>query len=353
MTVNESDFGQMTMKVMRLSAFGGPEVFESAVVDLPTPDPHEFLVRVAACGVCGHDVLSRTGQLSATIGGVLGHEISGRVHSVGSPNLAEWVGKRVALVQRRPCGACAECEAGLTSHCRNGPGFYGDDVQGGYAEFVIASPLNAVEVPDSIDDVTASVLSCAVGTGLHALRQAEVGGSDVVLITGAGGGVGTHAVQLASLLGVRVIATTSSAGKVDKIREAGADVVLVNPTSLQIRAATTGLGRPRGADACLEITGAPQFATSLRSLAPRGRLVLIGNVVPGMLELDPGLTILKELRILGSAHANRDELADVIDLVASGKIRPVVSQTFSLDEISHAHLAHDANQNTGRIVLIP
>ena len=343
----------MTMKVMRLSAFGGPDVFEPAVMEIPTPGPHEFLVKVAACGVCGHDVLSRTGHLSAAIGHVLGHEISGRVHWVGSPSLADWQGKRVALVQRRPCGACAECEAGLTAHCRNGPGFYGDDVQGGYAEFVLASPLNAVEIPDSIDDATASILSCAVGTGLHALRQAEVIESDVVVITGAGGGVGTHAVQLAAHLGVRVIATTSSAGKVDLIREAGADVVLVNPTSAQIREVTKGLGRPRGADACLEITGSPQFATSLRSLRPRGRLVLIGNVSPGSLPLDPGLTILKELRILGSAHANRDELRDVIDLVASGKIRPVVSQTFSLNDVSQAHVAQDANKQTGRIVLIP
>lgn len=341
------------MRAIRLNGFGGPGVFEAVEIEIPRPSPGEFLVRVKACGVCGHDVLSRSGKLSASKGDILGHEIAGTVEAVGSSDLDDWLGKRVALVQRRPCGKCPDCQAGHTSQCRLGPGFYGDDIQGGYAEFVLAGPLNAVRLPAAIDDVTAAVLSCGVGTGLHALRAAEITASDVVVITGAGGGVGLHAVQLASHYECRVIAITSNSDKVAAIEASGADEVLVRPSIREIRTVATRFGRPRGADAVLEITGAPQFATSLRVLAPRGRLVLIGNVRPETIPLDPGLTIVKELQIVGSSHATRDDLVEVINLVASGRIHPVIAQTFPLSEVAAAHAALEARNSAGRLVVVP
>ena len=341
------------MNVMRLTTLGGADAFEAATVAVPVPGPMEFLVRVGACGVCGHDALARKGSLSSEVGDVLGHEIAGTIESVGSPELEGWLGKRIALVQRRPCGVCADCLAGNTSHCRLGPGFYGDDIQGGYAEYVLAGPLNSVEVPDSIDDATAAILACGVGTSFHALQLAEVKERDVLVITGAGGGVGLHAVQLAAYFNIIVIATTSSLSKVQSIRDAGATVVLVNPNVSEIRSAAAEFNRPRGADAVLEITGAPQFTTSLRALGPRGRLVLIGNVSPATLQLDPGLTILKELQIRGSAHATRSDLVEVVALVSQGHIRPFISQKFSLGDVAQAHAVMDARSQTGRLVVIP
>jgi acryloyl-coenzyme A reductase len=162
-----------------------------------------------------------------------------------------------------------------------------------------------------------------------------------------------HAVQLAAHFNVVVIATTSSAEKVQVIREAGATTVLVKPTVNGIRAAAAELNRPRGADAVLEITGAPQFKTSVRSLGPRGRLVLIGNVRPTTLQLDPGLTILKELQILGSAHATRGDLVEIVALVSTGQIRPYISQKFALDDVAQAHAVMDSRHQTGRLVIIP
>lgn len=341
------------MRVMRLNGFGSPEAFEPAQIEIPAPAPGEFLVRVAACGVCGHDALARKGHLSAHPGTVLGHEIAGIVEVVGSGELEPWMGKRVALVQRRPCGTCADCKAGHTSQCRRGPGFYGDDLQGGYAEFVLAGPLNAAVLPPGINDATGAFLSCGVGTGLRALRAARLRPSDVVIVTGSGGGVGLHAVQLARHFGFRVIATTGDEAKAAAITAAGAEEVVVAPSAALLREAAARLERPRGADAVLEITGAPQFAMSLRALAPHGRLVLIGNVRPETLQLDPGLTIVKELQIIGSAHATRDDLEEVIGLVAAGKIHPVVAHTFTLSEVAGAHAALDARTLTGRAVLIP
>lgn len=339
-----------TMRVMRLQS---PGEFVSTLIPVPVPTSGELLIRVAACGVCGHDLLASDGLLSAENGAVLGHEISGTVQSVGSPDLNGWLGVRVALVQRRSCGKCADCIAKHSSQCRSGPGFYGDDIQGGFAEFVLADPRNAVPIPDSIDSVTAAFLSCGVGTGLRALRAAKLQASDVVLVTGASGGVGLHTVQLAKYLGLRVIATTSRDVATEALIQAGATEVIVDPTVGKIRAVAARFGRLRGVDAAIEVTGAPLFATSLRSLAPGGRLILVGNVRPEVFALDPGLTIVKELQIIGSAHATREDLVEVVQLVASGSIHPIASRVFALADASKAFAALRSRSYTGRAVVIP
>ncbi|WP_217630958.1 alcohol dehydrogenase catalytic domain-containing protein [Modestobacter sp. DSM 44400] len=338
---------------MELAGTGGPEVLVPATWPVPRPAPGQLLVRVGGCGVCGHDALARRGALAARAGAVLGHEIAGRVVATGFGVEDGWLGRRVALVQRIPCGVCADCSDGLTTLCRQGPGFYGEDLPGGYAEYVVASPLNAVPLPEGIDEATGAILSCAVGTGLRALRSAGVGTGDIVVVTGAGGGVGVHTVQLAHHFGCRVVAVTGSPDKADELERLGADRVAVRPDARALRAAVGEVGGRRGADAVIEITGGPTFATSVRALAPRGRLVLVGNTEPAPLPVEPGLMILKELRMHGSAHADRGDLAEVIDLVLAGAVTPVPAHRWSLAEASSAHSALDARTVTGRAVLVP
>ena len=340
------------MPVVELAGHGGPEVLVPATRPVPVPAADQLLVRVGACGVCGHDALARRGLLAAPVGSVLGHEIAGRVEAAGA-DVTGWVGRRVALVQRIPCGVCAECAAGTTARCRQGPGFYGEDLPGGYAEFVLASPLNAVPLPDEVDDVTGALLSCAVGTGLKALHTAGVRAGDVVVVTGAGGGVGVHTVQVAHHLGAVVVAVTGDAAKVQALREAGADEVAVRPDGRELRAIAARLDRPRGVDVVVETTGAPTFATALRSLRPGGRLVLVGNTVPGELPLDPGLVIVRELAVLGSAHATRADLVEVVELVRRGVVRPLAARVWPLAEAAAAHAALDARSLVGRAVLRP
>jgi D-arabinose 1-dehydrogenase-like Zn-dependent alcohol dehydrogenase len=342
------------MRVVEMTGTGGPEVLVSGTRPVPEPGPGQLLVRVTACGVCGHDVLARSGALAAGPGSVIGHEIAGQVVSGGpAVDMTAWLGRRVALVQRIPCGVCADCAAGLTTLCREGPGFYGEDLPGGYAEYVIASPLNAVPLPATIGDVTGAILSCALGTGLRALRSAGAEKGDVVVVTGAGGGVGIHTVQLAHHLGCAVVAVTSSAQKAAALHELGADAIAVQPDAQTLRRIIAGLGGRRGADAVIEIAGGPTFPLSLRALAPRGRLVVVGNTEPASFPLDPGLTIVKELRIHGSAHADRDDLAEVVELAGSQAVTPVAAQQWPLEE---ARLAHDAvgrRALTGRAVIVP
>jgi acryloyl-coenzyme A reductase len=342
------------MRSIELRGTGEPEVLVPAERPVPEPGPGDLLIRVLACGVCGHDLLARRGLLAAHDGDVLGHEIAGEVVGLGD-EVADrtLLGRRVSLVQRIPCGRCPECAQGLTTLCRQGPGFYGEDVPGGYAEYVLASPLNAVPVPDSIPDTAAAILSCAVGTGYRALRRAGTGPGDIVLVTGAGGGVGVHTVQLARHFGATVVALTGSPGKEQALKDLGADAVLVSPDARTVRDCLQGLGGRRGASVAVELTGGPTFPLALRSLAPRGRLVLIGNTEPAILPLDPGLTIVKELTVHGSAHADARDLADVVELVAAGAVTPVPARTFPLEEAAAAHRAVERREVAGRAVLVP
>jgi acryloyl-coenzyme A reductase len=342
------------MRCVALDGTGAPEVLVPGTRPVPRPGPGELLVRVRACGVCGHDLLARRGALAAGGGAVLGHEIAGEVVAAGPDGTgAGLLGRRVALVQRIPCGACPECAAGLTTLCRQGAGFYGEDLPGGYAEYVVATPRNAVPVPDSIPDTAAAILSCGVGTGLRALRRAGTGPGDVVVVTGAGGGVGVHTVELAHHLGAAVIALTGTPAKEKRLLELGADAVLLAPDARAVRECARELGGRRGADVAIELTGGPTFPVALRSLGPRGRLVLVGNTEPATLPLDPGLSILKELTIHGSAHADRNDLAEVVELVAAGAVTPVPARTWPLAEAAAAHRAVEAREVTGRAVLVP
>ena len=119
------------MRCTVLDGTGAPPVLVPGSRPVPRPGPGELLIRVRACGVCGHDLLARRGQLAAARGAVLGHEIAGEVAGAGADVDDDLLGRRVALVQRVPCGHCPECEAGLTPLCREGPGFYGQDIPGG------------------------------------------------------------------------------------------------------------------------------------------------------------------------------------------------------------------------------
>lgn len=337
-----------------MERYGAPDVLRLQEVPDPSIGAAELLVQVSACGVCGHDLLARQGRLGTPLPAVLGHEISGVVVDRGADVTGLAVGDRVALVQRDPCGRCAACGSDATNLCRDGRGFYGEDQPGGYASHVVASERNAVRLPPAIGQVAGAVLSCAVGTGWHALRRAGAVAGELVLITGAGGGVGVHALQLARHLGMHVVAVTSAEGTHERLRELGADhVVSLQPGGASVRDQLREHTGGRLADVVLELAGPPTFARSVAALAPQGRLALVGNVDPQDVALRPGLVILKELTVVGSAHGTRQDLAAVMELVAAGHVRPVIAEELPLEQAGAAHAAAGGPGPLGRRVLLP
>ena len=340
------------MRAIVLPHFGGPDVFSREEVARPVPAADQMLLKVAACGVCGHDLLNRGGHFPHTrLPAVMGHEIAGTVVETGSLITRFKPGDRVTVIQRIPCGVCALCRSGRENVCTSGPGFYGEDISGGYGDYVIASERNAVLVPPEIPLHIAAVLSCAIGTGFHALRRAELRLGDTVLITAASGGVGIHAVMLAKLMGLRSIAITSSESKVERLHAAGASEVIAAPDfsfHREVRALTKG----EGVDAVIEIAGTRTFNSSVRSLRAAGRMVLVGNVEPGNVALNPALSILKELDVVGSAHATLEDLKKVIALVANGDIVPEIAARISLEDASKAHRMMEERTTSGRVLLL-
>jgi D-arabinose 1-dehydrogenase-like Zn-dependent alcohol dehydrogenase len=338
------------MNATTLPRFGGPGVFTCEAVAKPVPRADQFLVRVAACGICGHDLLNRQGAFPLTrLPAVIGHEISGVVEEVGQLVSRFRPGDRVALNQRMSCGVCFACREGRSNVCREGYGFYGEDLSGGYGEYVVASERNAIRLPDSIDMVTGAILSCAVGTGFHALGRARLKPGDSVVVTGASGGVGLHTVQLAHDMACRVIAITTSDRKVAEIRAAGADDVVVAPEldfHRDVRELTSG-----GATAVIEITGGPSFPSSIRSLRPGGRLVVVGNVQPGNVAFNLAVGILKEIELIGSSHATLDDLARVADLVSRGRIKPRIAEVLDVRDAARGHELMETKAIVGRVVL--
>jgi acryloyl-coenzyme A reductase len=335
-----------------LRAFGEPECLEVGQTESPAPAPDQMLVRVAACGVCGHDLANRRGHFPHTqLPAIMGHEIAGTVEEVGTLVEGFSIGDRVVMIQRIPCGLCHLCRSGRENVCTSGPGFYGEDIAGGYGSHVIASARNTVKLPDGIPLEVACTLSCAIGTGFHALRRANLVLGDTVAITGASGGVGLHTVKLARLAGLRVIAVSGSEAKAERLREAGADEVVVAPDMnyhRQVRELTNGIG----CHGVIEIAGRPTFASSVRALRSGGRMVVVGNVDPGPVPFNPAMAILREIDLVGSAHATLSDLRQVVDLVAGGRIAPEIAGTLPVEDAAEAHRRMEARATAGRMVLV-
>jgi acryloyl-coenzyme A reductase len=339
------------MRATVLHAFGDPWNLEPAEVERPSPGPGEVLVRVRACGVCGHDLLARAGRLGGELPRILGHEIAGEVAELGAEVDFARHGERVVLNQRRSCGACRSCSRGRTNLCVRGAGFYGDGPPGGYGEYVLADESNLVALPDAIEFAQAATLPCGVGTGIHALGRLRVSLGERVAVVGAGGGVGLHAVALTRLAGAHVVGVTHSPSKADAIEAAGADVVVVNPAEGMAAAVREQLGDGDGVDAVIDCVGAPTFAESLRMLRHGGRLAAVGNVDPRSVSLHLGLVLMKELELLGSAHATPAELRSAVELVACGRLQPALASELPFGEARRAHELLEAGAVAGRIVL--
>jgi D-arabinose 1-dehydrogenase-like Zn-dependent alcohol dehydrogenase len=319
----------------------------------PTAGAGQVVVRVAGCGVCYRDLIDRDGGYPWMRRPVVtGHELAGTIEAIGDGVRGFAVGERVAAVHRAPCGECAACTGGDETRCAMSLVMYGVTVDGGYAERVALAAASLVRVPDEVELAAAAVLHCTAGVALRALRrQARLAAGETVVMTGASGGVGVHALQVARLLGARVVAVTSSEVKAERLREIGADDVVVardGQWHKEVMARTGG-----GADVALELVGAPTFNGALRSLRFGGRMVVVGNVTTERVEVNPGYLISREITLAGSAGATRAELAEVFAWARAGKLRPVIAARRPLAEANEAQAALRDKSVIGRQLLVP
>lgn len=339
------------MQAIVLEAFGGSGVL--ALADRPRPGPRhgEVVVRVAACGVCGHDILQRRGQVAParSLGTIPGHEIAGTVVELG-PGVDRFaLGDRVAsTIGARCCGICRYCRSGRDTLCTRRE-LYGEAVSGGYAQYVAIEATGLARVPDGVALEQAAVAGCAIGTGLHALLLAGTQVGDRVAVTGAGGGVGVHALQVARAIGADVIAVTSSPSKVGLLESLADAVVVLDDRGYDQQLRERGL-RP---DVVLELTAAHTLEQSLRVVERGGAVVIAGNLEDGSVPVLPGAFIYRELRMLGSKAATVRELETCLGLLARGAVRAQIDRSLPLSEAALAHELMETRSTFGRVVLVP
>jgi alcohol dehydrogenase, propanol-preferring len=337
------------MRALVLEQFDGPFIAK----DVPTPviAPHEALVRVTHVGVCGTDVKIRGNRMGiGVIPLIMGHEIAGLVAEVGSAVRGFAPGHRVVVNFYVTCGRCTFCRTGRDTLCAE-VRQHGFSLDGGFAEYVVTPGVNLCKVPDNVPLEQACILGDAVATSYHAItRRAQVRPGTTLAIVGVGG-VGLHALQIARLAGAFVIAVDVSEARLDLARKLGADAV-VDARSGPFHEAVRRLTDGQGVDVVIELVGsAATLPSSYQSVRRAGRLVFVGYSPGVPLSAMPHELVRNELEIVGSRANTKQELQETMDLVAQGRITPIVDRVMPLADVEDAFDALRQGRPLGRNVL--
>src|SRR5438128_11063275 len=346
------------MKAMVLRELAGP--LRLTEVPIPVPGPGEVRVRVRATGV-GLTVVIMTANpgLVTSFPRIPGHEVAGDVVELGPHVQGVNAGERVACHCYLTCGTCSFCRGGRERLCERCGDYLGMPADGGYADYLVVPARNLCRIPEGVSYLEAAIAADAIATPLHACREeARIGPGDRALVVGAGGGVGIHAVQMAKLCGGWVLGADVTERKLEMVRAVGADEVIDargEELSRQVLARTGG----RGVDAAIDlVASADTLEACLRSLAPDGRLVIVGNRPQAVFgqdpafRVDPGLMLRKMLEIHGSRYVSLAELAQTLELLRQKRIRAVVTRTFPLEQAEMAHQLLRENAVVGRAALV-
>ena len=341
------------MKALFVREPGSPPEFEIRDVPEPSARAGQVVVRVEAAGLCGHDIAIMTGLLrrGVDLDIILGHEISGRIAQAGEGVDGLSVGDPVVTSLTAFCGECDRCGAGLDYRCRFGRGV-GHGLNGGFAEYVRLPSRSVTRIPQGIDMAGAALLACPIGVCVRAVSIANIQSGEVGLVSGAGGGLGVHALQVASAMGSQVFAATSSPEKLDALERFAPGSVILGG-ELDFSELVLAFTEDEGADVVIDTVGSATFASSLRSLAQYGRMVLLGEVAGGRARV--GLTdiMFRDAAIRGSTGASLGDIQGAIELVESGQVEPVVYATLPIEEAAEAVRMVTSREALGRVVLTP
>jgi propanol-preferring alcohol dehydrogenase len=332
--------------------------------DVPTPKPKEgeALIRVKACGIGLTLSWVRLGRMGATLPRIIGHEISGVVEETGPSVKTLSRGDSVAVYFYLTCGRCRYCLTDRETICENFGGNVGTRIDGGLAEFVSLPESNLFKFSSKkIDYESASIISDAIATPLHiARKRAKISPLDKVMVIGAGGGVGVHMVQMAAFFGAEVYAVDVDEKKLDLAKRFGASYA-INARKEDVPLEISKLTRAgesesmsAGVDSVIDfVSSRESIEKGFASLRAGGKLVLLGHFHPeDPFHLDDPQTIIrKELSILGSRYATKQEFREAIELVERGLIKPVVTHVYDFEDADMALLDVEEGKVAGRAVV--
>ena len=321
-----------TMKVIEMTGPGGPEVLKLGERPVPSIEPGEVLIRVAAAGVNGPDLMQRKGLYPPPAGAsdLLGLEVAGEIVAVGLAVKRWQPGDKV----------CA-----LT----NG---------GGYAQYCAVDAEQCLPIPHGVDLRDAAGLpetfftvwsNLFIGVGLKA--------GETLLVHGGAGGIGTTAIQLGKAFGCKVIATDSPESRCSICRDLGADRVIDYRQEDFVEV----VRNEGGANAILDIVGGPNIERNFKAAAHDARIVQLAFPLGSKVDINLMPVMLKRLTYTGStlrtrpsafkARTARELEARVWPEIANGRIRVVTGQIFPLAQAAQAHALMESSQHVGKILL--
>src|SRR6266404_4751543 len=316
--ISSGQAARPTMKAIVVHEYGGPEVLKYEDVPRPEPKDDQVLVRVIAAGVNPVDNASRSPKYAKFFGITLpfipGYDIAGVVEKTGA--------KITKLKQGDSVYAYLSLKGG-----------------GGYAEYAVATEVEAASKPKSIGFVEAAGVPVVALTAWQALIDtAKLSAGQTVLIHGGSGGVGSFAIQIAKARGAKVIATASTAHQ-DLLRQIQVDQAIDYTT-------TKFEDMVKDVDVVLNCARAEALARSYGVVKKGGIIVSITD--------EPDQTECAKHGIRGSrlgAHPDANVLEELTKLIEAGKMKPIVSQTLPLADASKAHQQIETHHTLGKIVL--
>jgi NADPH2:quinone reductase len=325
----------MLMKAVVCKQYGPPEALTFEELPSPRPGQGEVVVSVKAASVNFPDVLiiQNKYQFKPPLPFSPGSELAGVVKEVG-PHVSGWkAGDRVIA---------------FTTY-------------GAFAEEVKTEAARLVTLPEGMDFVTGAAFLLTYGTSDHALRdRGALKAGETLLVLGAAGGVGLAAIEIAKALGARVIACASSEEKLAVCRSHGADAG-INYAGEDLRSRIKALTEDRGVDVVYDAVGGHYTEPAFRSLAWRGRLLVVGFAAGEIPKLPLNLALLKGASAVGvfwgdfakrEPRAFSDSVRQLGVWFREGKLRPHVSRTFHLSGAAEALKLMAARQVTGKVVLV-
>lgn len=327
------------MKAVYVKEFGGTENLEwREVEDLPKPTGGKVLVSVKASALNRADLLQRRGFYPAPEGfpeRILGLEFAGEVAQTGESVEDFKIGDRV----------------------------FGITAGGAQAEFLSSDESLLAKIPENLSFVEAAAIPEAFITAHDAIfSQADLKETETLLIHAVGSGVGLAALQLAKTKNVKVFGTSRTQDKLDRCKEFGLDEAILVLSEANFAETIKEKTGGKGVDLILDLVGAKYFAENLKSLALKGRLMLVGTPSGAKAEIDFSLAMSKRAKLIGTvlrsrstpekAEATTKFINEVVPLLENGSIKPNIDRIFKIEDIRAAHEYLESNESFGKIVLV-
>lgn len=335
------------MKAVYFEEHGGPEVLVYG--DQPEPEVPEgwVKIRVRACALNYLDVFARNGMpgIKVELPGISGADCAGEIAELGEGVTGWEVGQRVLVYPPH-----VDFENGRFE-------LMGETRRGAMAEYCAVRASQLMSIPDHVSDEDAAALPCAYGTAYRMMyTRGQIEAGESVLVLGASGGVGNAAVLFAKMAGATVTAAAGSEDKCEKLRQMGADDT-VNYREVDFekhtREKTGSLLRGGGYDVVVNFTGGDTWAKSIRCVRRHGRLLTCGGTAGYFPQTDIRFIFMAEMDIRGSTGWFPDEQQAVLDMVAEGKLKPVIGAVMPLSRGAEAVSLLEDRNFFGKIIVKP